>query len=123
MKATKSSLKNKLDRLVSLIVRSVGQCQRCGNAEYEKLQCCHIYSRTYNSVRWDLDNLICMCASCHFYTHKNPIEFSEFVTKHLGAEKYQQLKMRRNSEFHYKIHDLEDLYKSLIGLKERMYVK
>lgn len=93
-KPTKSYIARKLDAECSRIVRSHGQCVMCGCGDYEKLQCCHIFSRTYRSVRWDLDNILPLCASCHFYSHKNPLIFAEFVRKYLGEIKYQSLKLR-----------------------------
>jgi len=100
----KTTLRNKLDRLCSEIVRKRGKCERCSN-KYA-LQCCHIFSRTYNNTRWDLENLLCLCAGCHFWSHKNPILFTEFVRKKLGLEKYELLKEKHNQITKYTIDDL-----------------
>lgn len=52
-------------------------CQRCGKgATQGQLQCAHIYSRRYKSIRWDMDNALTLCAGCHFYVHQNPVEFA-----------------------------------------------
>lgn len=89
-KPTKKSLTRKLDKKVSEIVRGRGYCAWCKKTE--GLECCHIFSRRYRSVRWDVDNLVCLCHNHHFYSHSNPILFAEFVKDYLGKEKYTQLK-------------------------------
>jgi 5-methylcytosine-specific restriction endonuclease McrA len=89
---TKSSLKNKLDKEISRIVRARGACEFCGNQDYSKFQAAHIFSRSNFSLRWRLDNLLCLCASCHFWSHRNPLFFAEKVRVHLGELKYHELK-------------------------------
>lgn len=86
---SKKSLTRKLDKICSEIVRATGSCERCGSKK--NLQCCHIFSRTYRSTRFDLDNLICMCAKCHFWSHKNPTLFTDWVYE-TRKEKYEILK-------------------------------
>lgn len=102
---TKTSITRALDKVASEIVRKRGRCERC--SKKETLQCCHIYSRTYRNLRWDLDNLLCLCAGCHFYFHKNPIEFTRFIEQKLGKEKVEQLNEIRNSYIKYTLQDLE----------------
>lgn len=96
-KLSKRTLRNKLDKLCSEIVRARGRCEKCGKRD--NLQCAHIFGRTYNNTRWDLDNLLCLCADCHInFAHKQPILFAEWVRKHLGEERYELLKGK-----HYQI--------------------
>jgi hypothetical protein len=54
-----------------------------------------------------LDNLLCLCASCHFWSHKNPILFTEWVKKFLGEDKYQVLKEKHNQVIKYTLEDLQ----------------
>jgi len=104
-KVTKSSLRRKLDKEASRIVRSRGRCVRCKSKE--NLQTAHIFSRTYNATRWDIENnLLCLCASCHWFFHKNPVLFGEYVRGLLGAERYALLKETRNQITKYTIEDL-----------------
>ena len=121
-KQTKSSLTRKLDVITSEIVRSRGFCQRCGKTN-DTLQCCHIYSRTYRGTRWLLDNCLCMCASCHFYTHKNPLEFAQFVNNYLGYEKVRKLTETKEKLTQYKLSDLEELYQLLTKYRDNLYAK
>jgi len=113
-KPSRKSLKHKLDKICSEIIRSKGKCQRCGKKE--NLQTSHIFGRTYLNTRWDLDNLLCLCPDCHInFAHKCPILFTEFVKKILGEDKYELLK-----ESHYLIYKptIEDLQLKLKLLTE-----
>lgn len=119
-KPTKSSLKRRLDKLVSEIVRSRGRCQRCGKGN---VQCCHIFGRTYLNTRWSLDNLLALCPDCHInFAHKQPILFAEFVKKLLGEEKYNLLKESHNQIYKPSISDLELKLKVLQDLTTRQEV-
>ena len=114
-KVSKTTLRNKLDKICSLIVRGRGKCERCGKKE--NLQCCHIFGRTYNNTRFDLDNLLCLCPDCHInFAHKQPILFAEFVRKILGEEKYETLKEKHNQITKYTIEDLQIKLKVLEDL-------
>jgi hypothetical protein len=119
-KQTKKSMTVKLDKECSRVVRSQGRCAWCGNTDYSKLQCCHIFSRTYRAVRWDLLNLLCLCAGCHFRGHKNPVLFTEFVKEYLGEFKYEELKIRATAIKKWTLGEMVDYYDKLkdIGDKE-----
>jgi hypothetical protein len=110
-KLTKKSLTRRLDKLVSDIVRERGQCAWC--KKNEGLECCHIFSRRYRSVRWDFDNLVCLCHSHHFYSHSNPLLFAEFIKEYLGNLKYTQLKQKARSIKKYTLDELQELYDKL----------
>jgi hypothetical protein len=110
-KITISGLTRKLDKLVSEIVRGRGYCAWCKKTE--GLECCHIFSRRYRSTRWDMDNLICLCHSHHFYSHSNPVLFAEFVRDYLGKNKYIALKQKARMIKKWTLIDLQALYESL----------
>jgi len=110
MKVSKKSLKNKLDKVCSLIIRSRGVCAKCKTENPDKLQTAHIFSRSNLSVRWDWDNLLCLCGGCHlFWAHKNPVEFTEFVKSYLGEEKYQNLREKAVIIKKWTIPELQEL--------------
>lgn len=90
-KAKRSTQKNKCDRLFSLRIRARDKvCQKCGTPNL--LQCAHIFSRGYHSVRWDDRNAIALCAGCHkFYTH-HPIEWEDFIVARIGQEAWDELR-------------------------------
>ena len=91
-KPTKKSLTRKLDKLCSNIVRARGICAKCGCDDYKKLETAHIFSRKYRSTRWHLLNLVCLCKSCHFWAHANPLLWGEFLREYLGEPNYTMLK-------------------------------
>lgn len=61
-----------------------GECQWCRKTTY--LQWCHIHSRgRYAWLRWDADNALAMCSSCHIFKwHRDPYLAEQFVTSLLG---------------------------------------
>lgn len=70
-KITRAGLVKKLDKLFSKIVRSRGECEKCGKKT--NLQCAHIYSRKHKNLRWDEENALCLCGGCHmFWWHLEP---------------------------------------------------
>jgi hypothetical protein len=106
-KPTITNLTRKLDKLVSEIVRKRGYCAWCKKTE--GLECCHIFSRRYRSVRWFLGNLVCLCHSHHFYAHSNPVLFTEFIQEYLGDYEYEQLKLKARMIIKWTIPDLQTL--------------
>ena len=109
-KPKRKTLRNKLDKLCRLMVYERDNCQRCGGHNY--LQTAHIFSRSMLSVRWDLDNMLLLCASCHFWAHKNPILFTEFVRNYLGEMKYENLKIKATMIKKFTVEELESMIKN-----------
>jgi len=111
-KKSKRQLIKKLDILFSKIVREGKGCLRCGKKT--NLHCAHIFSRRYMTTRWNLDNAIPLCYACHiFWCHRNPIEFTIFVTKILGEEKLEELRKLSLEKSAYTVQDLEQLLRVL----------
>ena len=100
MKRTPRSVKKSCDRLFSQIIRSLGFCVRCGSKQ--NLQCCHIYSRKYNSVRFDEQNAVCLCARCHRWGHDNPTDFTKWLETFINLDR---LREKRNKIVKYKLDD------------------
>jgi len=115
-KPTRTSLKRRLDKKVSELVRARGKCEFCGKKE--NLQCCHIFSRKYLNTRWDLDNLLCLCAGCHFQAHAEPLNFAAKTHCVLLSDKYNLLKESHNLIYKPTLSDLETKLKVLSELKE-----
>lgn len=78
------------DTLFAKIVKARdGHCVKCGSRDY--LQCAHIISRDYKSIRCDLGNAMTLCRSCHMhYTHR-PLEWEQWVNDTFGGL-YERLK-------------------------------
>jgi 5-methylcytosine-specific restriction endonuclease McrA len=67
--------KNKLDKIFSLMVRSHGVCEMCGKSGPNvHLQAAHVITRSNLRLRWDFRNVMTLCAGCHLFWHKNPLE-------------------------------------------------
>jgi len=77
-KSERKELVAQLDAVFSRIVRSVGQCERCGKLDPKALQCAHGIGRSYHWVRWDRRNAWCLCAGCHRYMTGRPEEWREW---------------------------------------------
>ena len=91
-------MKIKIDPLDTLFSRYIRQrdkiCKRCGvNA---RLQCSHFHGRRKQSVRYDENNAVALCFTCHRYFTENPLEHVEWYRNYLGEEKFEQLNLRAN---------------------------
>lgn len=87
--------RGKATKLHSLYVRQRAAfvCQRCGKTRSEgQIQCAHIISRHYGATRTNEYNAFALCASCHWYFGKWPMEFSKFVIDMIGSEGYEELR-------------------------------
>jgi len=81
------------DKLFSRLVRLMaeGMCEYCGKVGS---QTSHFHSRRKRSVRWDLNNAIWACFSCHRYLDENPYKHTEFFKKRLGSQRFEELNIR-----------------------------
>ena len=66
-------------------------CESCGKV-YGRKECAHIYGRAAKSVRWSLDNAICLCHYCHREYTANPLEFTAWLEKHMGEGHMEMLR-------------------------------
>ena len=73
--------KKKADTLVSKITRARGKCERCGVTSGVQFQTAHIIGRFNHTLRFDLQNVLCLCANCHRWNHTYPIDFAKWVKK------------------------------------------
>ena len=83
-----------LDRMFSLIVRkrADGKCEYCG--QVKKLQCAHFIGRRYRNTRWEFDNCVALCFSCHNWMHDFPSDCDEFFTQRLGSKRVEELQIQ-----------------------------
>lgn len=110
-------IETKLDLAWANKVKSIGFCEYCKRTD--TLNAHHIYSRSKKSVRWDLDNGICLCVSHHvfsstFSAHKTPTEFTEWVKGYRGEVWYYFLMQKANQTVKLHKHEREELLKSLL---------
>ena len=85
--------RDKLDILFSKLVklRAEGICEYCGRLGN---QTSHFHSRRKRATRWDLDNSIWACFSCHMHLQENPYQHTEFFKKRLGSKRFEELNIR-----------------------------
>lgn len=94
--------RGKATKLHSKFVRTRAgwACERCGRSIgdtapsgklVKQLHCAHIISRHVAATRTDETNAFCLCASCHWYFGKWPIEFAKFVFDRIGEDAYDVL--------------------------------
>ena len=74
-KVSKTYLRTKADKLISLYVRKLGYCQIKGKDTVHcstVLQDMHIVTRGTTPLRYDLTNHLCGCSGHHWYYTNNP---------------------------------------------------
>lgn len=102
-KTSQAAKVREADKLFSRIIRAGRTCYYhfgrgkltpLGFACSGPLQCAHIVSRIYRSVRWDEGNAIPLCAGAHRYMTSRPLEWERFVLTFMPAADYEGLKLR-----------------------------
>ena len=82
-KIKKKTIKNRLDKLWSILVKKNGVCEICGNTEH--LNSHHVIGRRCLNTRWDLKNGCSLCPGCHTFkndsAHQNPLFFLAWFKK------------------------------------------
>ena len=90
-------LDGKLDvswaKLVKL--RAGNKCEVC--MKTTPLNSHHIFSRSKRSVRWDVNNGVCLCVGHHtfrsdFSAHKTPTEFTLWLYENKGKDYMNRLR-------------------------------
>lgn len=85
------------DTWCSKVVRQKANytCEYCGKQD-SRMECCHIHGRRARSVRWSLDNLLCLCSHHHRYFTENPTEFTAWLDEYLGKGHMEMLLEKKN---------------------------
>ncbi len=120
MNNEKNKLIKKLDKLISLIVRSEGKCYCC-NSDLQ-LTAGHLITRNVYALRWDLNNVKCQCWKCNFLHKYRPEIYTAIFIKKEGVNKYLNLvkksrkKIKITNDFlKKKIKELEKIYNKIIS--------
>ena len=102
--------RDKFDRVVSDLVReAAGRCQLCGRTDV-RLENMHIYGRRHAKTRYDLDNMLSGCHSCHRDMTENPVIFSNWLTENLGNGFMQILAEKKNTIQRWKTWEKDEMY-------------
>lgn len=88
-------------------------CQACGSFGIEH-QWAHYVGRSNSSVRWDLDNGITLCDTCHKLMDSNhATKFKDFMIRHLGDDRYYSLMARSREYFKESEENLKEALEKL----------
>lgn len=89
------------DKVFSNFIRSRADwcCMFCGKDFSEKrqqLHCSHFWGRTHMSTRFDPDNCIAACYSCHYYKLEKEKQglYKDLMISLIGEEKYELLRKK-----------------------------
>jgi len=91
-----------LDRLFSQYIRERAnwKCERCGR-DYSpnngRLHCSHFHGRRKKSVRWEPENAMAACFTCHQWLTENPEGHTAFFKKRLGEKRFNALLIQANT--------------------------
>ena len=92
---------DKCDKIWGKIVRERDRrCLHCGNTQ--NLQAHHLFRRGISATRYNLDNGLTLCSSCHtfnykFSAHKTEQTFKIWAEAYLGPERYKTLETLSNT--------------------------
>lgn len=86
-------------KLIKLIAGNVCEYDGCNKTDY--LNSHHIFSRSNKSVRWALNNGICLCAGHHVLNgnsaHKAPLDFTDWLIEYKGQDFIDELRLEAHS--------------------------
>jgi hypothetical protein len=119
-KPGKKTLKNKMDKLYSEIIRSGGDCEVCGKPARDAH---HFIGRKNLNLRWDLRNGVRLCFQHHTggnqSAHNDPVWFVDWFKKH-RPDDYEYLIKKKNEVRTFYLSDYEEIYKELKEVKNRI---
>lgn len=111
------------------VLRDKGICQHCGKRKSDGWQMhgSHIYSEgVYKSMSADVDNILCLCASCHVggmwhnaskpSWHSDPVYFTDwFKTKYPELAETLKIRAREIKQVNWelKYQELKELHDSM----------
>ena len=125
-KKLKKIKESKLDEITSLYVRTQKNftCERCGKhiePPTNQIQCSHFHSRSLRSVRYELDNLDCLCSDCHwFFEKRKTTDYTDWKLKKLGKKRFEALKRKAYRSSEIKIGVLTQTEKQIILAKYKL---
>ena len=81
-------MKTRIDKVDTIFAKCIRErddntCQWCGRQD-GTMNCSHIFGRRHAATRWQPDNAVCKCFSCHRKWHENPVEGFRWLETYLG---------------------------------------
>lgn len=88
------------DKWFSDVVREKANytCEHCKKTD-SRMECAHIYGRRLKSVRWSLDNAVCLCHWCHRDFTENPLKFTDWLNQYFGEGHMEILREKQRGIF------------------------
>jgi hypothetical protein len=116
----KCGLRDALDREVSLTVRTNNPaCVLCGESDWQKLTCGHLFKRTHEATRFDTEeggNCSTLCKSCNDRDNREHHHYAEWFKARHGQKAYEALEARARSKKSLEPYELRAM---LDGLRAR----
>lgn len=90
-----------MDRLFSSYIRqrAGNKCEWC--TQPKKVLHCHhgVVGRRYLRTRFESDNAVCVCYSCHNFLEDHPSIDAEFFVKRIGSDRVEELIRMAHSNY------------------------
>lgn len=75
-------------------------CESCGKFLGEGGgEASHFWGRRNEGVRYDRENVSCLCHFCHRHFTENPHEHTEWMKRKLGEKRFKALDVKAHSYF------------------------
>ena len=111
-----AKLMREADELAGQLCRQRGVCESCGNKQHAMLQWCHIISRTYKGLRWDVENCLALCRNCHAGFTYRPSKWIAWLMENMPV---RYLMLERKSRDIHKLTRVE-MEQTIQDLKEKL---
>jgi len=122
-KTPRQKIIDKLDEIVSKIIRlKEPVCVICSSNKNNGAG--HVFSRGSFSTRWDITedgNVHNQCWGCNFRHVRDQYPYFNWYVKKFGQEKFDALRVRSKTTVKYKTFELEELYRKLYKIYEKLY--
>ena len=116
-KPTVKTLRNKCDKLLTPIVKQ--QNPRCLLCNHEtEVAHHHVHKSKSTILRYDLDNLINLCHSCHLALHHNESYYASKIVDLKGLDWFRNLESKKNQIIKADIHWYQEQYDRLKELHD-----
>ena len=124
VKQTRASLitQGKLDQMTSWLVRTLypPNCPHCGAyLDSSNSNCGHFVSRTKQSTRFSLKNMVAVDRSCNFYRPEHAYSIGKYLNQFWGPNTADQQIIIGNKKLKLNSTDREKIYKVFKEILER----
>jgi len=108
--------KNKLtDKILSEIKKikllEYNKCVLCGSKH--NLELGHVFTRSYKSTIFEMDNNFIQCKTCNNYHEIDPNIYYNWVKLEIGNKRFEELQSKTRTLKKWKVYELEELMNQL----------